>query len=100
MALTELQLPTKANFFQSLQNAATQMDHLIARWDAMAEFIGRVETGDLDAMVPPVAPGVVRSDLIDFRTALNEVIAFYKGTSTTQTVIPADVIDQIRAISW
>ena len=96
MALTELQLPTKASFYGSLQSAANKMNNLIKQWEDLAEFIGLVDSSDLDAMA--VATGQVRTDLIAFRTVLNELSAFYNGTSTTQTEIPADIIDKIRSI--
>ena len=96
MALTELQLPTKVSFYNSLQSAANKMNNLIKQWEDLAEFIGLVDAGDLDAM--GVAAGQVRSDLVEFRTLLNEMSAFYNGTATTQTNVPADVIDKIRSI--
>ena len=94
MALTELQLPNKIEFYGNLQKAATDMKTLISQWDAMADFLENMETTDLDAMT--VASGQVRTDLIDFRIVLNEVIAFMDGTSTTQTKIPVNIIDNIR----
>ena len=79
------------------KNAATQMDQLIAQWRSLEEFIGMVDAADLDAMNVSSTDGV-RTDLINFRTVLGEIIAFYDGTSTTQTQIPADVIDKIRSM--
>ena len=96
MALTELQLPTKASFYGSIQSAATKMNNLVIQWENLAEFIGFIETADLDAM--GVATGPVRTDLIAFRTVMNELVAFFKGTSTTQTEVPADVVDKIRSM--
>ena len=96
MALTELQLPTKDNFYRNIQNAATQMDNLMRHWENLAEFIGLVGTADLDAM--GVATGQVRTDLVDFRTVLNEVVAFYNGTSTSQTKVPSEIADKIRTM--
>jgi hypothetical protein len=94
MALTELQLPTKSNFYAKLQNAATQMDNLITHWRNLAEFIGMIEVADLDAM--GVASGQVRTDLNHFRTVLNEIITFYDGEPVTPTNPPNEVIDKIR----
>ena len=96
MALTELQRPTKDNFYRSLQNAASQMDNLMGHWANLAEFVGFVDTADLDAM--GVAAGQVRTDLVNFRTVMNEIVAFYKGTATTQTNVPATVVDKIRTM--
>lgn len=96
MALTELQLPEKAEFYGRVQSAANKMNNLIKQWEDLAEFIGIVGTADLDTM--GVASGAVRTDLVEFRTVLNELAAFYNGTSTTQTEVPADIIDKIRSI--
>jgi len=72
------------------------MNNLINQWKDIAEFIGFVETADLDAMGVPT--GTLRSDLANFRTAMNELIAFFNGTSTSQTVVPSDVVDKIRSM--
>ena len=96
MALTELQLPTKVEFYGRLQNAANKMNSLIKQWEDLAEFIGIVESSDLDAM--GVASGQVRTDLISLRTVLNELSAFYNGTSIIQTEVPSDIVDKIRGI--
>lgn len=96
MALTELQIPTKLQFYSSIQGAATHMDKLISQWKSIAEFIdpARMGVADLDAM--GVASGQVRTDLANFRIVLNEMISLYEGNSVTPTNIPADVIDNIR----
>jgi hypothetical protein len=97
MALTELQLPEKARFYRALQGAATEMDNLMTRWANLAEFVTLVDTADLDAMGVPV--GQIRTDMIEFRTVLEEMVALYAGTATTPTNPPNEVIDKIRAIS-
>ena len=96
MALTELQLPTKASFYGTMQSAASKMNNLMRQWEDLAEFIGFIDTTDLDAM--GVAAGQVRTDLTQFRTSMNELVAFYKGDSTTQTQVPATVVDKIRSM--
>lgn len=94
MALTELQLPNKVTFYARLQAAATGMNQMIHEWRNLAKFIGIVETADLDTM--GVATGNVRTDLIDFRTAINEMISLYDGNEVTPTVTASAVIDKIR----
>ena len=94
MALTELQLPEKATFYSNVQNAATNMKRLMDEWQNMADFIANVDTDDLDAM--GVAAGTVRTDLVQFRTVMQEFIDFFKGNSTTQTLVPDDIVDKIR----
>lgn len=94
MALTELQLPTKERFYNALQQAATQMNELMDAWKNMSEFIANVEAADLDSM--GVAAGQVRTDLVNFRTVLEEMVQFYEGTPTTATNPPSDVIEKVR----
>jgi len=94
MALTELQLPTKELFYHELQEAATQMNRLMNNWRDLAEFLENVGVTDLDTMT--VAAGAVRTDLVNFRIAINEFLSFFDGTASIQTVIPADIVDKIR----
>ena len=94
MALTELQLPTKSSFYNRLQSVASEMDQIMQRWADMAEFIANVESSDLDTMGVP--SGQIRTDLVEFRTAMEEVVAFYEGTPTTATNAPDGVVDKIR----
>ena len=96
MALTELQLPTKTEFYKVLQNAASEINNLMARWRDLSEFIARIETVDLDAMTVP--SGVIRTDLVDFRVAVNEILALYDGTATTPAKNPSGVIEKVRKI--
>jgi len=96
MALTELQIPTKDNFYAKLKNAATQMNNLMSTWTEMAELLEMMGTADLDAM--GVAAGQVRIDIVDFRILMQEVVAFYDGTSTAQTNVPETVVNKIRSL--
>lgn len=95
MALTELQLPVKTDFYNKLSNAASEMDNLMNRWKNISEFIGFVGTADLDAMGVPA--GAIRTDMVDFKTVLNLFVdCYYNGTAIDPTDIPAGVIDKIR----
>jgi hypothetical protein len=94
MALTELQLPTKTELFGNLQALATNMNSILHQWEDATEFLADIETVDLDAL--GIAIGQVRTDLVDFRIVISEVVAFFRGTSTSQTKVPQDIIDRIR----
>jgi hypothetical protein len=96
LALTELQLPAKEDFYNSVRSASRQMDRLMHTWGDLADGINRMGADDLDAMGIPA--GQIRTDLIAFKTMLNELIAFYNGEGTTQTSIPANVIDSVRLV--
>ena len=92
--LTELQRPDKETFYNEIQHAATTMNSIMNAWRDIAEFIEQVDSTDLDTM--GVAVGQVRTDLVNFRIAMQELAAFFDGTSTTQTNVPATVVDKIR----
>ena len=94
MALTEIQLPDKATFYNEIQQAASQMNSLMNNWRDIAEFINTMSTEDLDAM--DVAAGAARTDLINFRIAMQELTAFFDGIATTHTNVPAEIVDKIR----
>ena len=96
MALTELQLPAKQDFYNVIKQAGLEMDNLMAKWQNLAEAIERMDGTDLDAMGVPT--GQIRTDLVEFRQAVNELVDFYNGVATTQTNVPADVIDKVRAV--
>ena len=96
MSLTELQLPNKTDFYRSLQSAATQMDELMNKWKNMSEILALVEASDLDSM--GVATGVVRTDLVNFRLAVNDLVNLYFGAAVTPANTPAIVIDRIRRV--
>ena len=96
MALTELQIPTKENFYGTLRNAATQMDNLITKWRNLAEFVGFVETVDLDTIGVPT--GQIRTDLNQFKAVLSEMVNLYDGIAVTPANTPADIIDKIRSM--
>ena len=94
MALTELQRPDKATLYNEIQHAASTMNSIMNNWRDIAEFINRIDAADLDAIGVPA--GQVRTDLVDFRLAMEELTAFFDGTSTAQTNVPADIVDKIR----
>jgi len=96
MALTEIQQMGKTDFYNRLQTSATKINSLMGYLEDIAEFIGFVDTAELDRMNVPA--GDIRSDLVEYRTVMNELIAFFKGTSTTQTYVPANVTDRIRSM--
>jgi len=94
MALTEVQLPTKDQLYRDLQSVAGEIRSRMERWRLAADFIGQMDTDDLDAIGVPA--GQVRTDLQQFRTTLNEIVALLEGEAVTPTNNPSDVLDKIR----
>ena len=72
MALTEIQLPQKQQFYGDLQSVASEIASRGLRWKELSDFIQRMETTDLDAMGVPA--GQVRTDLNNFRVALDALV--------------------------
>lgn len=97
MALTELQLPQKADFYNTLQNIAGEISNSIHRWSQVASFINRVTAADLDAM--GVAAGQVRTDLVDLKNLLNNFVALWGNQTVTPAKDPQGVVDVVRKMS-
>ena len=97
MALTELQLPNKVDFYNNIQNVAGEISSAMHRWGLVASFVNRMETSDLDAM--SIASGVVRSDLVDLKNLLNNFVALWGNQAVTPTKNPQTVVDSIRKIA-
>ena len=97
MALTELQMPTKENFYANVRHAASEMNNLMKRWEDMAEFLGKMGVADLDAI--GVAAGQVRTDLVDFRIVVEEQLELYNGSAVTPTKNASAVIDNLRTMT-
>ena len=89
MALTELQIPDKASFYRELQSVAGEAKSRSLRWSQISDFIQTVGTADLDAMGVPV--GQVRTDLIAFRTSLDNIVTAIEAEAVT--------LDKIRKMS-
>ena len=94
MALTELQLPTKTDLYNNLQAIAGEIVGRMLRWQEASEFLAKLELADLDAL--GIAAGQVRTDLVNFRTALDQIVSVYNGEAVTPTLSPAEVMDAVR----
>lgn len=97
MALTELQLPGKVDFYNTMQNIAGEISSSMHRWGLVAAFVNRMDTSDLDAMA--VAEGTVRSDLIDMKNLLNNFVNLWNNQSVTPTKEPQAVVNAVRKMA-
>ena len=93
MPLSELQQPLKSDFYAKVRNKATTYHNTIRSLVSDKEFLALMDQNTITNMG---IPDDVRDDLIGFRTAINESTDFYEGTSTTQTVVPKDIINRLR----
>lgn len=97
MALTELQLPSKSDFYNTMQNVAGEISSSMHRWELIAAFVNRMGTADLDAM--GVGAGQVRIDLVDMKNLLNNFVALWGNQAVTPTKNPQDIVNAIRKMA-
>lgn len=97
MPLTELQLPGKTDFYNTLQNVAGEISSAKHRWSLVAAFVNRMDASDLDSV--GVATGVVRTDLVDLKNLLNEIVSLLNNQTVTPVKNPQDVVDKIRKMA-
>ena len=97
MALTELQLPEKSDFYNTLQNVAGEISSAKHRWGLIATFINRLVTADLDAM--GVTNAQVKTDLTDLKNLINEIVALLNNGTVTPAKNPQDVVDKCRKMA-
>lgn len=97
MSLTELQLPAKADFYNTVQNIAGEVSQAKHRWGLVASFLNSMGSADLDAM--GVAAGQVRTDLVDLSNLLNEIVSLLDNTAVTPVKDPQPVLDAIRRMA-
>lgn len=97
MALEEIQLPTKENFYSKLNSAANQMNKCMDIWSDLADFIENITTADLTAMGVPTG-GQLQTDLTNFRVMINEMHDYYTGGTISRTNTPEDVVNKIRSM--
>lgn len=96
MALTELQIPTKAEFYRDMRSLANLIAQQKLKYQEAADFINRVQSADLDAMGVPA--GQIRTDLVDLKNVLNELVSYYNGNAVTPAKNPDTVVDSLRTM--
>lgn len=96
MALTELQIPTKAEFYRDMRSLANLIAQQKLKYQEAADFINRVQAADLDAMGVPA--GQIRTDLVDLKNVLNELVSYYNGNAVTPAKNPDTVVDSLRTM--
>ena len=97
MALTELQLPTKSDFYNNLQGSAGELIRVMVRYELLASFLGKLTTEDWDAMQIPT--GQVRTDILNFKLTVDDFTAIWHNEAVTPHMDPQVVTDQIRRMT-
>lgn len=85
MPLTELQLPTKNELYRNVQSVASEVKRTGLKLQEMSEFLADLDTTDFDALSVPV--GQVRTDLINFRNAIDAVVTAINAQETALDVV-------------
>lgn len=93
MAQNECQQMDKAEFYQKLRNMISTFYNGISMMERASEFLNTMDSATATNMGMEVAATTAVSNL---RTAINEMVAFYEGTSTTQTEVLKDAINKLR----
>lgn len=96
MALTEIQIPQKEYFYRDVRKLANEIAGGMSRFKAAADFINHMTAADLDAMGVP--SGQTRTDLVDMKNMLNELVSYFEGNTVEPVKTPADVIDRLRSM--
>lgn len=94
MPLSELQIPTKNEFYRDIRSLANLVAQQKLKYQEAADWINRVGSSDLDAMGVP--QGRIRTDLVDLRNVLNELVLYYNGNAVTPAKNPDEVVDSLR----
>lgn len=97
MALTELQLPTKADFYNNLQGSAGELIRVMVRYELLTSFLGKLETADWDAMGIPT--GQVRVDILNFKNTVDDFVNLWHNNAVTPANAPQDITDEIRRMT-
>jgi len=97
MALTELQLPNKADFYNNMQGVAGEISSALHRWGLVASFVNRMETSDLSVM--GITNETVVNDLIDLKNLINNFVSLWQNQPVTPTKDPQSIVNAIRKIN-
>lgn len=93
--LNQINKPTFEEFKNVIQQSASQLNSIFHAVADNVEFLNQITTvPELESIGITEAEAQVA--LADYRTALNELNAFFNGTGTAQTIVPADIVDKIR----
>ncbi len=96
MAQTEIQLPTKAELYRDVKSLANEIALRMLRWKEASDFINTLTPEDLTAIGVPA--GQVRTDLLNLKVVLNEIVSYYNGGTVTPATNPDSVIDKLRSM--
>ena len=95
MAQNECQQMVKTDFYQSLRNQISTLYNNMMTLERASEFLNTMDAATATNMGMQAQ---TTTDVATLRTAINEMLAFYGGTSTSQTEVLKDTINKLRYI--
>jgi len=95
MAQNECQQMDKTGFYQSLRNQLSTFYNGIMALQRASEFLN---TMDQQTATNMTMEAQTTLDVGDLRTAINEMLAFYEGSATSQSKVLKDQINKMRYI--
>jgi hypothetical protein len=95
MAQNECQQMDKTGFYQSLRNQLSTMYNNMMALQRASEFLNTMDSETATNMTMQAQTSI---DVSDLRTAINEMLAFYNGSATSQTKVLKDQINKLRYI--
>lgn len=96
MALLEMQIPSKDEFNANIQSQASNLNISDRKAADTAEFLEDFTGAVLTTMGIPSAD---QPSYGEYRTMLTELLEWFEGNYTGQTVVPRDVIDKFRRMT-
>jgi hypothetical protein len=95
MAQNECQQMDKTGFYQRLRNQLSTMYNNMMALQRASEFLNTMDSETATNMTMQAQTSI---DVSDLRTAINEMLAFYNGSATSQTKVLKDQINKLRYI--
>jgi predicted RNase H-related nuclease YkuK (DUF458 family) len=95
MPQNECQQMPLQDFYSNLRNKISTLYNTLSDMERVSEFLN---TMDAQTATNMGMEAQARDDIADLRVAINEVIAFYEGGSTTRTHVLKDEINKLRYI--
>lgn len=93
MAQNECQQMTKATFYQTLRNQLSKLYNDMKALERTSEFLNTMDATTATNMEMQAEATV---DVADLRTAINELLDYYRGVATSQTKVLKDQINKLR----
>lgn len=97
MAISEIQLPNKQEFYRHIQTIAGEVKNKMLRWGEVSEFINAMTGTDLTKM--GITDPQAIAELVDFKNMLGELVGTFDGKAPILKKPHRGVINKLRVIT-